>query len=278
MSLWVDGRLVPDGEPVLRADDHGVTVGDGVFETAKVIDGEPFALRRHLERLAHSAAVMRLPLDLDAVRAGIAAVLADAGHPPSGRLRITVTGGPAPPGSARGDTPPTVVVALAPLNTWPPASAVVTVPWPRNERGATAGVKTTSYADNVVALAYAAERGADEAIFADTRGRLSEGTGSNVFCESGGRLVTPPLDAGCLAGVTRALLLEWLSGAGIDVVEQHLPLEALAAAREAFLASTTREVQPIASVDGAALLAAPGPLTRAAAEAFERGCSLSRDP
>jgi branched-chain amino acid aminotransferase len=96
---------------------------------------------------------------------------------------------------------------------------VITVPWTRNERSAIAGVKTTSYAENVVALARAAESGATEALFADTRGRLSEGTGSNVFVVVGGRILTPALTAGCLAGITRALVLEWCRDASTAASE-----------------------------------------------------------
>jgi branched-chain amino acid aminotransferase len=150
---------------------------------------------------------------------------------------------------------------------------VTTVPWPRNEHGALSGLKTTSYGENVRALAYAAEHGGSEAIFGNTAGNLCEGTGTNVFVVSGGQLLTPPLSAGCLAGVTRALVIEW-SGA----VEQDLPLSALAEADEAFLTGTTRDVQPIRFVDGQALPAAPGPVTAKAAEVFAMRAAESPDP
>ena len=117
---------------------------------------------------------------------------------------------------------PTLVVALGPLEPRTTPSSAVTVPWPRNERGALAGLKTTSYAENVVALAYADERGGDEAIFANLAGHLCEGTGSNVFYAVGGELRTPTLASGCLAGITRELLLEWC-----DVVEVDEPIEVL---------------------------------------------------
>ena len=188
---------------------------------------------------------MGLPCpDAEALREAMAEVVA-ANRLDSARLRITVTGGPAPFGTARADIVPTVIVAAAPLTQWPASTAVVTVPWPRNERAALTGVKTISYGENVVALAYARERGAGEAIFANLVGNLCEGTGSNVFVAIGSRLVTPPLASGCLAGVTRDLLLEIL-----DVEEDDLPISALASAREAFLSSSTREVQPISAVDG----------------------------
>jgi len=270
MTLWVDGELVDAGRPVLRADDHGVTVGDGVFETMKVIDGRPFALRRHLDRLVASASGLGLLVDVGAIRAGVETVLA-VEQPARARLRVTVTGGPAPFGSDRGDAPPTVIIATAPLSDWPATADVVVVPWTRNERAATAGLKTTSYADNVVALHYAHERGAAEAIFANSRGELCEGTGSNVFVGIGGELVTPPLDSGCLSGITRDLIVEWLG----DVSERALPVSALADADEAFLASTTRDVQPIRVVDGRELPSAPGPLTQRAVAVFaERSAEI----
>ena len=120
-----------------------------------------------------------------------------------------------------------------------------------------------SYGENVVALAHAHERGAGEAVFGNLVGNLCEGTGTNVFVAVGGRLLTPPLSAGCLAGVTRELLFEL-----VDVAEEDLPLSALTTADEAFLTSSTREVQPIRAVDGAPLAAAPGPLTQEASAAL----------
>lgn len=263
MTLWVNGSLVDAEAPVLRADDHGVTVGDGVFETIKVVGGQPFALRRHLRRLATSAAGLGIEVDLDVVRAAVAEVLA-ADLPDRARLRVTVTGGPSPFGSDRGTATPTLIVATAPMSEWPATADVAVVPWTRNERSATAGWKTTSYADNVVALRYAHERGAAEAILANNVGELCEGTGSNVFVGIGGELVTPPTSSGCLAGITRELIIEWLG----DVVERALPIGSLHVADEAFLASSTRDVQPIRAIDGRVLPAAPGPLTQRAIDVF----------
>jgi branched-chain amino acid aminotransferase len=126
----------------------------------------------------------------------------------------------------------------------------------------------------VVALGYAHDRGAGEALFANTRGELCEGTGSNVFVAVDGRLLTPPLDSGCLAGITRALLLEWLP----DAAEAALSPAQLSAAEEAFLCSSLRDVQPIATVDGAALPAVPGPLTRRAAAVFAERSAEAAEP
>jgi branched-chain amino acid aminotransferase len=263
--VWIDGSLKAAGEARVSPFDHGLLTGDGVFETLRVTRGVPFAARRHHDRLARSAAAMGLPVPpRELVRAALADVVA-ANQLVEGRLRVTLTGGPAPLGSDRADVPPTLIVAGGPLPNWPATADVATVPWPRNERGALAGIKTTSYGENVIALARARQAGAGEAIFANLAGNLCEGTGTNVFLGTGGRLVTPPLSSGCLAGVTRELLLEVAA-----VVEEDVPAAALATADEAFLTSSTRDVQPIRTVDGGSLPACPGPLTAAAAFAFRR--------
>ena len=270
----MNGELFPDDDARISVFDHGLVVGDGVFETIKVVGGAPFAMTRHLVRLRKSALGLGLPEpDTEQIRQGALAVIAASGNPPLARLRVTVTGGKSPLGSERGNAPVTAIVALAEQPAPAPAVDVVTVPWPRNERGALSGLKTTSYGENVRALAYAAERGGSEAIFANTVGQLCEGTGTNVFVVIGGRLLTPALSSGCLAGVTRALVIEW---AGAE--EEELPGGALAAAEEAFLSGTTRDVQPIRNVDGISLPAAPGPVTRKAAEIFALRSGESPDP
>lgn len=260
MRAWINGDLMPD--PTVAAvgvTDHGLTVGDGVFEAIKVVDGLPFALTRHLERLGRSARGLGLPeLDDDVVRRAVAAVL-DGHDLPLGRIRITYTGGPAPLGSGRGDAAPTLIVVADAMKAWPATTAVATVPWPRNERGALAGLKTTSYAENVVALAHAATQGASEAIFENLAGHLCEGTGSNVFYVVDGELRTPTLASGCLAGVTRSLLLEWFGATEVDE-----PIGVVDEASEVFLVSTTRDVQGVARWNGREL-PAPGPVTTAAA-------------
>lgn len=271
--LWIDGGLVDEADARVSPFDHGLLTGDGVFETLRVAGGRPFASRRHLDRLARSAAGMGLPGPAPAVVLAAMEDVIRANGLGEGRLRVTLTGGPSPLGSDRGAGGPTLIVAGGALPDWPPAAEVAIAPWPRNERGALAGIKSISYGENVVALAHARARGAGEAIFANLAGNLCEGTGTNVFVGVGGRLVTPPLAAGCLAGVTRELVMEL-----VDVVEDDLPIEALASAEEAFVTSSTRDVQPIRAVDGQPLPACPGPLTRAAAAAFRELVSRRSDP
>lgn len=207
MKVWVNGKLHDPEDARVSVWDHGMLVGDGVFETVKAVHGEPFA-----------------------------------------QVKVWVNGKP-------------------------PTAKVCVVPWRRNEHGALAGLKTVSYADNVIALAYAKKRGGGEAIFGNLAGDLCEGTGSNVFVVRDGRLITPPLSSGCLAGVTRELVLEWCGGE-----EENLPLSEFTSVSEAFLTSTTRDVQPIAAIDDVVLPAAPGPVTAKVMQTFAARAAEHSDP
>jgi branched-chain amino acid aminotransferase len=261
---WIDGRLVDQADALVAVDDHGLLVGDGVFETAKVVDGRAFALGRHLARLRRSADGLGLtvPFDDERLRAAVT-TLVDENQPGVGRLRITFTSGSGPLGSGRGDGPGTLVMVTGSAGNWDPTTKVITVDWPRNERSPAVGLKTTSYVENVLAVRAAHAVGATEALMANLAGHLCEGTGSNVFVGIGGRLITPPLSSGCLAGITRELVLE-----ATDAVEEDMPMAILDEADEVFIASSTRDVQPVATIDDRDLPDAPGPLTRAAADAF----------
>ncbi|MGP3736947.1 aminotransferase class IV [Streptomyces sp. GDS52] len=273
MKIWLDGGLQDTESARVSVFDHGLTVGDGIFETVKTVNGRPFALTRHLDRLARSARGLGLPEpDADEVRHACAAVL-ESNPVPLGRLRVTYTGGHGPLGSDRGDHGPTLVVALDGTTRRPDSTAVITVPWTRNERGALTGLKTTSYAENVVALARAREQGASEALFGNTVGRLCEGTGSNVFVVLDGEIHTPPVASGCLAGITRALAVEWTGAAETD-----LPMDVLQRADEIFLTSTLRDVQAVHRVDDRELPGAPGPVTAKAMRIFDEHATADLDP
>lgn len=275
--VWLDGELLPLADAGVSVLDRGLLLGEGCFETLKAVHGVPFALRRHLERLRAGARALALdlPWSDDELRGAVHEVLhADPVHAtPQTRLRITLTGGPAPLGPGTPAEPsPSVLVTCGPLDAPSAAAVARTSPWPVNERSPLAGVKHSSRAELVLALAHARAQGADEALLANTAGRLVEGTGSNVFVAIDGRLLTPALRSGCLPGVTRSLVLEVT-----DAEEADLPIEVLATADEVLLTSSTRDVQPVASVDGRSL-AAPGPVTEQAMAAYAALVASTSDP
>ena len=273
MKIWLDGGLQDIKSARVSVFDHGLTVGDGLFETVKAVDGRTFALTRHLDRLTRSARGLGLPEpDHAEVRRACAAVL-DANPMPLGRLRITYTGGHGPLGSDRGEHGPTLVVALGETGRRPDSTVAITVPWTRNERGALTGLKTTSYAENVVALARAHQHGASEALFGNTVGQLCEGTGSNVFVVLNGEIHTPPLASGCLAGITRELTVDWTG-----TKETDLPLDVLERADEIFLTSTLRDVQAVHRVDDRELPGTVGPVTAKAMRIFAERAGDDLDP
>ncbi len=275
MTVWLHDRLVAPEDARVSVFDHGFTVADGVFETLKVTRGRPFALSRHLRRLHRSATTLGLPEpDLDAIRNAVdetvAANAATAGE--LARLRVTYTAGAGPLGSDRGQGEPTLVVAMTTMQRWPDSAWVITVPWPRNERGALVGVKSTSYADNVRALAQARQVGASEALLPDTQGRLCEGTGSNVIVVRDGQAITPTLATGALPGITRELVLEWF-----DVIERDLPIEELTEAEEVWLTSSTRDIQRVHRLDDREWDAA-GLTGTATQQAFAQRAAADPDP
>jgi branched-chain amino acid aminotransferase len=269
--VWMDGSLLRQAARV-PVTDHAFLAGDGAFETIAITAGIPIAVSRHLARLRQSLAGLGLSPTFDdrTIREAIFDLIRVNGGR-EGWVRLMVTAGDGPFSSTRGAGAPRVFMASAEYADAGDPIAVVTVPWTRNERGVLSGLKSTSYAENVVALAYAGARGAREAIFPNTRGELCEGTGSNIFLVCGSELVTPPLSSGCLAGVTRALVIS-VSGA----IERPIPMEELPICTEACLTSSTRGVLPIVMIDDRELPV--GPLTAAAREAYDSLVKADPDP
>jgi branched-chain amino acid aminotransferase len=263
VKIWLNGALAEEGEACIAPSDHGFLVGDGVFETLRWYGGRPFALGEHLSRLGDGCGVLGItppPRD-DLERAAHAVVEANGLR--DARMRITVTSGPGPPGLVRGDGPPTLLIVALPLSPWPSVSTAVISRLRRDEQNPLAGVKTVSLAEGVTALAEARAAGADEALVLNHRGHLCEATTANVFLVHDGVAATPPLESGVLAGITREHVLE------LGAVEQVLSRPDIATAQEAFLTSSTREVQPLVAVDGRPVAdGQPGPVTIRLADAY----------
>jgi branched-chain amino acid aminotransferase len=247
----VDGRISETGEARIWAADDGLLRGDGVFEVIRLYRGRPFALGEHLDRLERSASAIELTVDRSALEDEIARLLAEFGDHEA-QLRLVVT---------RGGR------RLAFTENLPPYAdtesiTVATVTYSPSE--ILNGVKSLSYAANMQATRLATARGADEAILVRPDGIVLEAPTSTIFWVTPeGGLCTPSLDIGILASITRDRLVREL-----DVEEGSYSLEDLEGAREAFLASTIREVQPIAAINETELAECPGKRTQEAAEAF----------
>ena len=243
----MDGELLDASEARISATDDGLLRGDGVFEVVRLYGGRPFALDEHLERMARSAANLRLPLDVEAVHADVQRLLS-AASPGDACLRLVAT---------RGGRRLAFVEPLPALPRTLRLSSVTYAPTRLMD-----GVKSLSYAPNVLATRLAAERGADEALLVTPHGRVLEGPRQAFFYVLGGALYTPPLSDHVLDSITRRRVLA-VTGAR----ERSVALEDLRRAEEAFLASTLREVHPVSAVDDVVFAAAPGPVTAAAAAA-----------
>jgi branched-chain amino acid aminotransferase len=245
----LDGEIMPAAEAAIPATDDGLLRGDGVFEVIRVYDGKPFALDDHLARLSRSAANLRLEVDAEAVRSDAYRLLARAGPGVAHEsLRIVLTRGgrrllltePLPPVDGR--------VRLGSI-TYSPTRILD-------------GVKSLSYAANMLASRLAREQGFDEALLVTPHGRVLEAPTSSIFWVTDDEVLTPPLDDHILASITRAAVID-LTGAR----ERACTLEDLVNAEEAFLASTIREVQPIAAIDDRQF-AQDGPVTVRTREAL----------
>lgn len=281
--VWHAGRIVTGGDPLIPPLSHGYLVGDGVYETLSVRHGQPFAVTRHLARVREALARTGLgTLDDEAVREGIAAVV-NAGEGRITRLRVTITSGVGALGLQRTASPLTVTVAGA-EGTRPATCSAIRVPWRRNEYSALVGIKTTSSGANALMYAYATSRGADEAILGNGQGDLCEAISANVFVETEGEILTPPLESGCLPGVARALALEWGAAEGLPVRTAregellYLPtLDRVASGAAALaISSATRGVQHVAILDGVGVV--PGALVGSLKALWEKRADDDPDP
>lgn len=277
--LWVNGRRVDPASPAhVSAFDRGFTLADGLFETMRAYHGTLFRLDPHLARLAHGARVLGIPVP-SSLPDQIDAAMHDvrqAGFRDAA-VRLTVSRGTGPRGLAPPpNVHPTVVLAVQRLPATPasPVAATLTVRTARarrNEHALTAGLKTLACLESILALSEAQAAGADEALFLDTDGHLSEATASNLFLITGEILLTPPTGCGILPGVTRAAILELAPTVGLAAREQILVPDDLHAADAAFLTSSLREIAPIAAIDDHPLAddgRGPSSVTRRLAVAF----------
>lgn len=259
ISVSLDGAKLEPSEARISALDDGLLRGDGAFEAIKLYGTHPFRLDEHLSRLCRSAAAIELEFDLAALRGEAEALIADAPEPES-MLRIVVTRG-----GRR-------LLIIEELPEWPESARIALIELSPSE--ILAGVKSISYAANMQATRIAAHRGADEAVFVDRDGIVLEAPTSSIFWTGeDGHLRTPALSCGILDSITRQVIVD-----ALDVIEGSFQRDELLACEEAFLASTTREIQPISAIDGTELPATgAGGATAAAASALAASVEAERN-
>ena len=287
-TVNVNGRISDARDAVVSVFDRGFLFGEGVYETLRTYNGRPFLLDRHLRRLRASATAISLdmPLDDPAFTARIDETVRASRVESERYIRLLLTRGVGDLSYDPAGCPtPTVVIIVKPHTETSAAErtagvAVVLSPVLRNHPDAVSPlIKSNNLLNNALAMQDAIRRGATEAIMRNHRGELSECSQSNLFVVRRGGVVTPPLDAGLLEGVTRNFVFEVGREIGISVSDLVLRDADLAAADEVFLTSTTREILPVTRIDDRQVgTGAAGPITLRLAEAFRRAATeLSRD-
>ena len=268
-QVWVDGKLTPAAEATVSVFDHGVLYGDGVFEGIRIYHGKVLKLATHLRRLTESAKSIKLNLPYTpeelfaAVKDTVSANGMDNGY-----IRLVATRGPGTLGIDPVPCPrPRVFIIVAPLKLYPQqfydeglklisSSFVRTNPQALSPR-----IKSLNYLNNIMAKTEALEAGVFEAVMYNDQGYVAEATADNLFIvkhsDQGTRVITPPLSAGCLEGVTRNLVIDLARAAGFDVREDNLTRHDLYTADEMFLTGTGAEVIPVVNLDNR-LIGVPG--------------------
>ena len=263
-------RILPIEQVRLSPGQAGLLSGWGLFTTLRIFDGEAFAFERHWRRLEKDAARTRLPFHFEAARVRMhlrELLRANQAHEGTARIYILYN----KVGFWQSDEPfPEVdlLIYTAGLPAYREPARLCVRPHGRHAASPLAGVKVTSWLNNVWNLAEAQHRGFDETVLLNERGEVAECTAANIFCARGGKVLTPPLNSGCLEGVTRAVLLEIGADAGAPILEQTLHPEDLYAAEEVFISSTNRSLLAVGEIEGHKIAAAPGPIVQALEKAF----------
>ncbi len=243
--IWANGKLILDEHYRLSPMAPGLAVGLGCFETLAAYRGIPLFLDRHLKRLFEGAARLGFQVpDPSTLEDAVAEVIGENGldNEPVSRLRISAMAL-----DLEGEA--SVTISAVPQAGSPETMTVTVSDYRRNELGALTGIKSSSYAENTVALREARREGFDEALMLNSRGDLSEGTLSNVFLVNGGKVTTPELKSGCLPGVTRALVLELATKWGIPYEEVCIPSHEIFMAEEIFVTNSVLGICPVSRID-----------------------------
>lgn len=271
-------QLLPAQSPLLTASDRGFTYGDGLFETIRVLNGQPLFLQHHISRLFAGLAVLNLtiPWDSAALTERIHSLVA-ANAITSGVLRLTLSRGSGPRGfSAPTDPKPLLIIQSAPQPPPSPPATAILAPWRTDPASPLPYLKSLSALDKVLAQGLVRDAGMTEALFLNTHGHLTEATASNLFLIHEGQLLTPTLASGLLPGITRQLLIELAPRWGQRIIETELTLDQLTNASEAFLTNTVVGLRPLVLVEGQPIGSGqPGTVTLYLSQAYQQFCEAS---
>ena len=278
MKVFVDGKFVDEKKAVVSVFDHGLLYGDGVFEGIRAYNGRVFKLSEHVDRLFYSAKAILLKIPMS--HRAICATVREAckrNKIRDGYIRLVVTRGAGTLGldPNRCSKPQVIIIAdkiqLYPETFYKKGLEIVTVPTTRNHTNAVnPAIKSLNYLNNILAKIEAINAGCVEAIMLNSQGFVAECTGDNVFMLKGGQLLTPPLAAGALYGITRGVAIELAKSLGVEVAEPNLTRYDLYNADEVFITGTAAEVVPVVKIDGRQIGSGkPGKLTKNLIKAYQ---------
>src|SRR5689334_7117608 len=271
MKVYVDGKYYSERDAKISVFDHGLLYGDGIFEGIRAYHGRVFKLKEHIDRLFYSAKALLLGIPLTHQEVMDAVVeTCRQNKIRDGYIRLVVTRGAGTLGlNPNRCKNPSVIIIADKIQLYPPATydrglEIITVPTVRNLHSAlNPAIKSLNYLNNILAKIEANNAGCEEAIMLNAEGFVSECTGDNLFIVKGGRLLTPPLSAGALYGITRQVVMELAEESGVAVGEPNLTRYDVFNADECFLTGTGAEIVPVVKVDGRLIgNGKPGPLTR----------------
>lgn len=287
MKIYIDGKYCSEGEATVSVFDHGLLYGDGIFEGIRAYNGRVFKLKEHIDRLFYSAKsiLLKIPLTHSEMMAAVTATCRE-NQIRDGYIRLVVTRGKGTLGlNPRSCHSPVVIIIADKIQLYAPelyqdGLTIITVPTVRNLHSAlNPAIKSLNYLNNILAKIEANNAGCEEAIMLNSEGYVAECTGDNIFLVKGNQLLTPPLSAGALYGVTRGTVIDLAREQGLEVSEPNLTRYDVFNADECFLTGSAAEIIPVTKVDGRVIgTGKPGPVTARLVSAFHALTQSTGEP
>ncbi|HEY1173539.1 MAG TPA: branched-chain-amino-acid transaminase [Verrucomicrobiae bacterium] len=287
MKIYIDGKYYSEKNATVSVFDHGLLYGDGIFEGIRAYHGRVFKLKEHIDRLYYSAKAILLDIPISHAEMMKAVVdTCRANKLRDGYIRLVVTRGPGGLGlNPKRCKKPVIIIIADKIQLYPPefyqkGLDIITVPTTRNLHSAVnPAIKSLNYLNNILAKIEANNGGVEEAIMLNAEGYVAECTGDNIFLVKGNNLLTPPLSAGALYGITRGVVMELAKEMGLTVSEPNLTRYDVFNADEVFLTGTGAELIPVVKVDGRVIgEGTPGPVTKQLVERYHALTKVSGEP